>query len=107
MTGMGIGSGCCTGEAAARAAGSSPRADELRFCAPVGTFREAEKTKKLFEAFWLPTHPQLISYAHQHGCARAGAGLPEGITLRTFNPETDAEAVYRSDNDAFRDHFAY
>ncbi len=33
--------------------------------------------------------------------------FPAGITLRTFNPETDAEAVYRADNDAFRDHFGF
>jgi ribosomal protein S18 acetylase RimI-like enzyme len=32
---------------------------------------------------------------------------PEGITLRTFNPETDAEAVYRAEDDSFRDHFGY
>ena len=29
---------------------------------------------------------------------------PEGITLRTYNPETDAEAVYRAENESFRDH---
>ena len=32
---------------------------------------------------------------------------PQGITLRTFNPETDAEAVYRADVDSFRDHFGF
>lgn len=81
--------------------------DELRFAPRVGTFREAEKTKKLFEAF---------GYRHirssYHMLINMDAPVPEpefpaGITLRTFNPETDAEAVYRADNDAFRDHFGF
>ena len=32
---------------------------------------------------------------------------PECITLRTYNPETDLEAVYRVDVEAFRDHFGF
>ena len=35
------------------------------------------------------------------------AEFPEGITLRTYNPETDAEAVYRAQTDSFRDHFGF
>jgi GNAT superfamily N-acetyltransferase len=31
---------------------------------------------------------------------------PEGITVRTFRPE-DIEAVYRTDDEAFKDHFGY
>ena len=32
---------------------------------------------------------------------------PEGITVRTYNHPEDAEAVYRADDDAFKDHFGY
>lgn len=32
---------------------------------------------------------------------------PEGITLKPYDPETDAEAVYRADTEAFRDHFGF
>jgi ribosomal protein S18 acetylase RimI-like enzyme len=32
---------------------------------------------------------------------------PTGITLRRYNPETDLEAVYRADEEAFRDHFGH
>ena len=32
---------------------------------------------------------------------------PAGINLRKYNPETDAEAVYRTDAEAFKDHFGY
>jgi ribosomal protein S18 acetylase RimI-like enzyme len=32
---------------------------------------------------------------------------PAGITLHTYNPETDLEAVYRAVNDSFRDHYGH
>ena len=32
---------------------------------------------------------------------------PAGIRLRTYNPETDLEVVYRVDIEAFRDHFGF
>jgi ribosomal protein S18 acetylase RimI-like enzyme len=35
------------------------------------------------------------------------AVFPEGIVVRTYNPETDAEAVYRADVESFRDHFGF
>ncbi|MEO7840100.1 MAG: GNAT family N-acetyltransferase, partial [Anaerolineales bacterium] len=31
--------------------------------------------------------------------------VPDGITLKIYNPGTDLEAVYRADMEAFRDHF--
>ncbi len=33
--------------------------------------------------------------------------FPEGISLRTYNPGKDAEAVYRAQTDSFRDHFGF
>ena len=32
---------------------------------------------------------------------------PAGISLKPYDPETDAEAVYRTDTEAFRDHFGF
>ena len=32
---------------------------------------------------------------------------PEGIRVRKYNPDEDAEAVYRADDEAFKDHFGY
>jgi len=32
---------------------------------------------------------------------------PDGISLRRFDPESDAEAVYRAENEAFRDHWGH
>src|SRR5512143_3853373 len=79
----------------------------LRFAPRVGTFREAEKSKKLFED--LDYRYIRSSY---HMLINMDAPVPEpvwpdGITLRTFNPETDAEIVYRVDTEAFRDHFGF
>jgi len=82
-------------------------AAELRFAPRVGTFREAEKPKRLFEE---------LGYRHirssYHMLIEMDAPVlepvwPEGITLRTFNPETDAEAAYHAMEDSFRDHFGF
>lgn len=79
----------------------------LRFAPHVGTYREAEKPKKLFED---------MGYRHIRSSYHMlinmdgpvpEAEFPEGITLRTFNLETDAEAVYRADTESFRDHFGF
>jgi mycothiol synthase len=80
---------------------------ELRFAPRVGTAREAEKSKKLFED--LGYHQIRSSY---HMLIEMDAlvpepQFPEGITLRTYNAETDAVAVYRAVEDSFRDHFGF
>ena len=81
--------------------------EDLRFAPRVGTYREAEKSKQLFE---------FMGYRHlrssYHMLISMDAPVPEpvwpeGITLRTYNPETDAQAVYRADTEAFRDHFGF
>ena len=81
--------------------------EHLRFAPRVGIFREAKKSKKLFED---------MGYRHirssYHMLIEMDAPVPEpvwpeGITLRTFNPETDAEAVYRAEMESFRDHFGF
>jgi len=79
----------------------------LRFATRVHTYREAAKSKKLFVD--MGYHHIRSSY-HMRIDIDAPvpeAEFPEGITLRTFNPETDAEAVYRADTEAFRDHFGF
>jgi len=80
---------------------------ELRFAPRIGIWRPAEKSKELFEDFGY--HYTRSSY---HMLIEMDAPVPEpvfpaGITLRTFNLETDAEAVYRADTEAFRDHFGF
>jgi mycothiol synthase len=79
----------------------------LRFAPRVGTMRQAERSKKLFEDFGY--HHIRSSY---HMLIEMDAPVPEpqfpaGITLRIYSSETDAAAVYRAEDDSFRDHFGY
>ena len=81
--------------------------DDLRFAPRVGIYSKAEKSKKLFEE---------LGYRYIRSSYRMVIGMqapvpepvwPEGITLRTYNPQTDAEAVYWADVESFRDHFGF
>jgi mycothiol synthase len=81
--------------------------EELRFAPRVGTFREAENSKKLFEASGYRHIRSSYHMLIEMDAPVPEPEFPEGITLRTFNQETDAEAVYRADTEAFRDHFSF
>lgn len=81
--------------------------EEARFGPRIGIYRPAEKSKKLFED---------MGYGFIRSSYRMQTDLntpplrpvwPEGITVRTYDPETDAEAVYRADTESFRDHFGF
>jgi GNAT superfamily N-acetyltransferase len=80
---------------------------ELRFAPRVGTFREAEKPKRLFEdrgyRYIRSSYHMLIDM----DAPVPEPVWPEGITLCTFNPGVSAEAVYRAETDSFRDHFGF
>jgi mycothiol synthase len=91
-----------------RALQSLPNIPKDLRCAPrVGAYRQAENSKKLFEdlgyRYIRSSYRMLIE---MDGLAPQPL-WPQGITLRTYNPETDAEAVYRADIDSFRDHFGF
>jgi len=90
---------------ALRALSSVP--SELRFAPRVGTYRHAQKAKKLFEELGYQPIRSLYHMLIEMDAPVPEAEFPEGITLRTYNPATDAEAVYRAEQDAFRDHFGY
>jgi mycothiol synthase len=81
--------------------------DGMRFAPRVGIYSRAEKSKKLFED---------MGYGYIRSSYRMLIDMdglvpdpvwPEGITLRIYNPQMDAEAVYRADTEAFRDHFGF
>ncbi len=79
----------------------------LRFAPRVGTYRQADRVKELF----LNLGYQHIRSSYQ---MRINMDTPPaepqwapGITLRTYNPETDLEAVYRAVDESFRDHFGH
>lgn len=81
--------------------------DGLRFAPRVGTHREAERPKKLFE----DQGYRYIRSSYQMLIEMDGpvpdAEFPQGVSVRTYNPQTDAQAVYRAQTDSFRDHFGF
>ena len=79
----------------------------LRFAPRVGTFRKAEKSRKLFEDMGYHYIRSAYQMRIQLETPVPEPVWPEGITVRTFDPKTDAEAVYRADTEAFRDHFGF
>ena len=79
----------------------------LRYTSRVASYRKATKAKKLFEDLGYQ-HIRSLYYMHiEMDAPLPEPEFPEGITLRTYNPATDAEAVYIAENDAFRDHFGH
>jgi mycothiol synthase len=81
--------------------------DGLRFAPRVGTYRQAEQSKILFEDLGYAYIRSSYQMRIDMDIPVPEAVWPAGITLRTFNPETDGEAVYRAVTESFRDHFGY
>jgi len=79
----------------------------LRFAPHVGTYRTAENPKRLFEA--MGYRYLRSAYQMRIELDRQGTEVvwPAGIRLRTYDPTTDAEAVYQAVKDSFRDHFGF
>jgi mycothiol synthase len=80
---------------------------DLRFALRVGIYRPATKAKKLFEDMG---YKQIRSSYNMRIDMKEAPPAPlwdDGITLKIFNPETDTEAVYKANDEAFRDHFGY
>ena len=92
-------------ERALRALPSVP--SELRFAPRVGVYRQALKAKSLFEDLGYHHIRSLYHMLIEMDVPVPKAEFPEGITLRPYNPATDAEAVYRAEAEAFRDHYGY
>jgi mycothiol synthase len=80
---------------------------DLRFAPRVGTYREAEQPKKLFDDMgYLPIRSSYTMLIEMDAPVPEPE-FPAGILVRTYRPETDAEAVYRAQTDSFRDHFGF
>jgi mycothiol synthase len=79
---------------------------DLRVSLRVGSYRQAEDAKKLFEAMGF--HYIRSSYQMRLALDEAPPApvWPEGITVRTYTA-ADLEALYRADEEAFRDHFGH
>ena len=105
--GLGIGTYLLTwGEERAKQALDRVPAD-LRFAPRVGVYRQAETSKKLFEDMGYQRIRSSYSMRIDMDTPPIAPEWPAGITLRIYNPETDLEAVYRTDDESFRDHFGH
>lgn len=80
---------------------------DLRFAPRVGTYREAEKPKKLFEDLGYRHIRSSYHMLIEMDAPVPDAIFPEGITLRTYQTEPDVQAIYLAMEDSFRDHFGF
>lgn len=79
----------------------------LRFAPRIGIYRQATESKKLFDD--MGYHHIRSSYTMRIDMKTPppAPAWPAGLTIRAYNPDTDAKAVYCADQDAFRDHFGF
>jgi mycothiol synthase len=78
---------------------------ELRFAPRVGTYRQAEKARTLFEKFG---YRHIRSFYHmliEMNTPTPELELPEGIELRPFIKGEHDVAVWQAQNEAFHDHW--
>ena len=80
---------------------------DLRVAPQVGTYQQAEASKKLFADMGYQHIRSSYTMHIDMDAFPIAPVWPAGITVRTFNPEKDLEAVYRADVDSFRDHFGF
>jgi mycothiol synthase len=80
---------------------------ELRFAPRVGIYRQADASKKLFEDMGFQHIRSSYTMRINMDVPPPAPQWADGITLRTFNPETDMEAVYRAVDESFSDHFGH
>jgi mycothiol synthase len=105
--GLGIGTGLLQW-AEQRAEQALPMIPQgLRFAPHVGVYRQADRSRKLFEELGyghIRSHYRMLIEMEEPAPEPVWS---EGITLRIYQPETDAETVYRAFVDSFRDHFGF
>jgi mycothiol synthase len=81
--------------------------DDLRFAPRIGTYAQAKESQKLFTDFGYRYIRSSYRMLIEMDVSPPTPVWPEGLTVRAYNPETDAEAVYRADQEVFRDHFGF
>ena len=72
-----------------------------------GSFSTHEPTRRLLEDRGMTLIRHFYTMLIDLDEAAPEPDWPEGITLRTFNREQDAEALFRAQRDSFQDHFGY
>ena len=82
-------------------------APELRVAPRTGAEAHNQNAMALFESLgWKPIR-SFYRMVTDLNSPPAVPTFPEGITVRTYDPETELEAVYRTFVDTFKDHFGF
>ncbi|MGD8753555.1 MAG: GNAT family N-acetyltransferase [Anaerolineales bacterium] len=81
--------------------------DEARVAYRTGIDTTVEPAKELFKDMDLKLIRHSFRMLIEMDAMPPEPRWAEGIQVRTYNPEEDAEAVYRADVEAFRDHFGF
>ncbi|MBK9925561.1 MAG: GNAT family N-acetyltransferase [Anaerolineales bacterium] len=80
---------------------------DLRFAPRVGIYQQADTSQKLFVGMGFQRIRSSYTMRINMETPPPAPQWPNGITLRTFNPETDMVSVYRVVDEAFSDHFGH
>ena len=80
---------------------------ELRFAPRVGTFRQDEKAKKLFEDFGYHHIRTFYHMLIEMDAPVPAAEFPEGVELRPFIKGEHDVAVWQAQNEVFHDHWGH
>jgi ribosomal protein S18 acetylase RimI-like enzyme len=80
---------------------------DLRFAPRVGIYRPAKESKKLFDDMGFTQIRSSYEMRIDMETPPPAPQWSEGIALRTFTPDMDLKAVYRTVRESFRDHFGY
>jgi mycothiol synthase len=79
----------------------------LRFAPHVGIYRQADQFKKLIQDMGYQYIRSSYRMLIEMDEPAPEPVWSEGITLRTYDPQTDLEAVYRAFVESFRDHSGF
>lgn len=80
---------------------------DVRFAPCMGLSRHAETMRSLLVSRGFERIRSSYTMHIEIDAPPPQPAWPEGITVRTYDPDRDLEAVYRADNEAFRDHFGH
>ena len=81
--------------------------DGARVSIQTGTVSTIEPAKQLFDRMGLNLIRHSFRMQIEMGQPPQEPHWPEGIVLKSYDPDRDLEAVYRANDRAFQDHFGY
>jgi mycothiol synthase len=80
---------------------------QLRFAPRIGIYGQAKESQSLFKNCGYRYIRSSYRMQIHLDVPPAEPVWPDGLTIRTYSPDTDLEAIYQTDQDVFRDHFGF